>query len=858
MATTRKHEELDAPILRLVRGMCREAEHDARKRGRVTMSEICEQVTEECGVVLKSRHEAGPLKRLLDSGDLVRFKVLEGAAEFGNGGGSYTYRVADLDDVNLASIIEFAREHQNPDLELRKGRNSTRAGHATRVFPELKDTQVDMAERAARALVEHRLPWSRPKKGDGREENQARLAEAMRTIGLTDLVWADGVGTHGLGDWAILEELEAACVAKGLGQNTNNRYVGALRTLLDHAATHGLLLQRDVHGAERSYLPTAWAPALERWNEIFQESEHRTDSMGTAQLARIMGEMAEFFADSLDEVDPLGLNEEQTHAFTDYLMARLDADHTVTSHQRSITLCTLRALIEGGVLKEVALTAYDRRRIDGRKSAFESSAIKAIAREFDANSRKASADYGLFKALGKGPFFDPENRYSLPFLVDWFTLKSVRRRRPRGLSAVNAFPRANVRRGGGLSGKHWSKATLLSHLELLGTYLGYLVRYHNIDLDSEVDARHLFTRELLDGFAEAVDQDEWTTEHRALDLIYNVSLYTSPCWETAALAEGDSEQADAFQTLADYAAGRGSEIETGFDGLTLHKSQKDEWGLVDGRNFEGQKRRAQQVEKAYNKATAETYAYVAMLRIRNAGIRRFCNEVGVENLQKLLAEIEEGTTRIQPHEFTTLRNLMVWSDALAAPNRRKTVALTDTSDRHEKPNGELWADIDAEKMKVSKNGDYELLLGVRGKETSMGYRFDLWDAFKAARKQFLAGRPSDVMYPSTQPGEAEDDEDPFRLAPGSISDLYRKALEYGAAELEWDITPILALNGLASSHASRHAVGTFMVAHNQMDLARRMLHHKGMDTLMKVYTAGPQGESASSVTRKVLEGAAVA
>jgi hypothetical protein len=850
MFTTRKLEHLDAPILRLVRGLCREAEYDARKRGRVTMTEMCDEVREQLGVELVSRGEAGPLKRLQNEGAIARFPVKEGRAEF-QAPPCYTYRVTDLDALSMFAVLDLARRQVNPSLKLRPGRKSTSGCHASREVLEVKDTQLELIEQALKRLVVHLVPRCRPREGDTREQAEERFLAGLRTLHADVLIWEDGAGAHGLGDWAILSEMAEAC--RGLEQNTVDRYVGAVRTLLDLAATHGFLIRRHVHGGQRTFLPATWTEALAHWDRIVRESAHRHRGAGTVQLSRIMAGMGEHFSANIEDVDPCRLTREQSESFARGFKAVLDAENRLTPHQRSTILSTLRALMDGGVLHLVDITAYDRRRIRGRKNAFESGAMKAIAREFDANTRKAKADHGLFAALGSGAFFDPDNGYSLPRLVDWYTLTSVRHRERMGMSAVNTFPRAKVRGSGGLSGRLWGEATLLQHLELIGIYLGYLSRYHGVDLAGAVDARELFTKDFLVDFVDAVDEDDWTSEKRALDIVYHVSLYTSPCWESAALRAGAEAQADAFQALSDYAAGRGNLEASGYNGLTLHKSQRQEWGLArNGDYYEGQRRRAREVQEAYEKATGEQYAYVAMLKFRNAAIRRFCRELGVDSLDDLTGQISTGRT-LSVTEFSTLRDLTIWSDGLAAPNRRKTVSLLDKADRHEKPNGELWARIPAEKMKVTSNGEYELLMGKRGVGGAMGYRFDLSDCYDAARHQFLVGAQTEVLYISTSPREREG-RDRYRLAPGTVSGLYTNALRYGAEEPKVDISPILALDGLASSHAQRHAAASFFVAHNRHELARRMLHHKGLDVLLKVYARGAQAESAETVMNELGDG----
>lgn len=115
----------------------------------------------------------------------------------------------------------------------------------------------------------------------------------------------------------------------------------------------------------------------------------------------------------------------------------------------------------------------------------------------------------------------------------------------------------------------------------------------------------------------------------------------------------------------------------------------------------------------------------------------------------------------------------------------------------------------------------------------MRYRFDLRDLYVAVRAH---------LGPQYAPWVCRADGSP--LAPESISALYWRALRYGAEELGLDPDPILREHGVSSSHAFRHASATYMVAHGHLDLARRLLHHKGLDTILAVYAAGGADQSA--------------
>lgn len=812
------------------------------------MREIAEAIEKKHGVELRPQPDAGPLKRLVDDGRLQRFPVREDVdGKFqGNGGGAYTYRVTDLDQLTLFTIWEAAQENVVPkgELQLSEGRKSTAAGHASRQVLAVHEEQLRTMRAALKKLIHHLVPASRPSEGDRREEEWALVVHGMRQIDASRMVWAEGAGAHGHGDWALLADVDEA--ARDLSHDSRHKYVGVMRTLLDLGATHGYLIPQEVHGAERKYLPAAWAEALGHWEEIVRASPHFYRSQGTAHLSRIMASLAEFFEGSLDQVDPMALTEKQSRTFGRYFASRLKANERISRHHRSATLAALRALMAAGVMAQVDVTEYDRRRIDGRKSAFAADAIRAIAREFSADNRKLDADYSLFRMLGTGAFFRPEEPYGLPRLVDWFTLRSTRHRRRKNLKAINCYPREALRGTGGLSGRPWVEQSIEYHLELLGIYLGYLTRHVGIDLNGDVDARHLFTLACLDGFIDAVDQDAWTSPDRALEVIKHASLYCSPCWETSAISEGDDSAADQFQAVADYANGRGLRDQNGeHDGLTVYQSQAEEWGLARGdkARIEAMRRRATQVQRVYEAVSGKHYAYLAMLRIRNASIERYCREMAVSSLEELRQLIESGKRVLTRTEFCRLRDLTLYGDSLAAPHRRATISALDLSDYHETSGGVLWMEVPSEKLKVASNGDYELKLGSRNcKPNPASYRFDTRDCYLAARRQWLKEDRTEAMFISA--GKENKDGDPYRLAPSSITGLYAEVLRYGAKRLEWDVSPILALDGVSGGHAIRHAVGSYFVAQEKPELARRMLHHRGLDTLLRVYGAARTDTSA--------------
>jgi hypothetical protein len=867
---SRRLMEYDPAILRLTRRLCKAAEYHEGKKGRVAMPELCRAVEADLGLVLNptSAPAAGPFKRLMDAGALVRFRLREapGAGFQDTGGGAYTYRVTDLDTVHVGVLLQCARAHTNPALEVRPGRKKS----DDREVLEVKSTK-DM-ETAVRSLVEHIFPWAKAKRGRTAAENKSSYDDALRRLDSTYMTWADGTGANGAGDWAILEN-EAKTAFAHLEKETQNKYIGSLRTLFDLGATHGYLLRRTLNGAPRTFLPTAWAEALNAWHTAFCATEHHNRSIGTAQLSRIMGALADTFSGALEGINPMALTEDQTRRFMTHFVAQLAADQIITKHQRSCVLATLRGLVSAGIFADVDIKAFDGRRKRSRKNAFPADVMRAIAEMFGNEKRLGGeVDYEIFLGLGKGRFFQAQvlvagksevNRLSLPYLINWYTVLDTIERKRLGMKSVNAAARERIRGTGGLSGLTWVTESVEQHLELIGMYIGYLVRHHDLDLAGDWDASDVFTIEYLDAFIRAVDKHGWTSERRALDLIKNVSMYASPCWESGAVKMQRVASADNLQRLADYANGRGTlDGDTGtFDGLTLFKNRKILWAKEAAQLVDRMAAKSAAVQKAYEEAMGETYAYIGMLKIRNATISRFCREVAVERglcndgvvyvgEKAVLSAIEQRVITLTSTEFSIMRNLVMWGDGLVDPNRRKTVSQLDHTHRIENVRGELWAQVPAELMKVRRNGNHDLLLGTRDDVGVFTYRFDLWDAYKVAHRVHFGDVECAVMYPRTGTGKSTDPED-HRLAVATVTGIYRRVLEYGAAELKVDASIITSVPGASTSHAHRHAVASFMVGQDELDLARRMLHHAGVDLLLKVYARSRRPKSASGVLARV-------
>lgn len=836
MKTTAKFLEWDAPIRRLIRRMCRELEADPIRRGRVDLNEIAERVEKDLGVALPRRtmNASGPIQRLVDSGAVARFQVLEKGREFGNGGGSYRYRATDIDEINLATLWDLADSCVSEEKKGRPGRRSTSELGDTREVLEISKSQRDKIRLMCERVVLSEVPSARPAPGETSAERSRKIREGMKRIGAETFMWNSTAGANEAGDWESFIKV----VRKAAPESLLSQDIGSARTLCDLAATHGFLVRTELHGGKRMFLPASWGGPIGEWLLRVKEAGLAQRSLGSWPYLYIMSAMAECFAPQLARIDPLCLDKDQSATFARYLRSLLDNDASLTGHRRSAVLACLRNLSGVGILHDIPITDFDRRRIDGRKSAFENGAIKALAKKFGMECKARDRDYTLFQQLGPGPFFNPKKPYSLPHLVDFFTLRGTARTR-RGLPAANCFPRAQIRRAGGKSGTLWRSPTLHIHLELLGTYLGYVEHYHEVDL-SVADARTIFTRELLEDFVDAVDDDEWTTPYRALDILYHVSLYCSPCWETQAIEEGDSAAADHFAALADFAAGRGTrnprtEI---YDGLTLYDTQKSAWGQ-DSDQVEDQKKRALLVRDSYQEVFGIDYAYDAMILVRDAALARLAEDLAVPSIEELMAQIVDGR-RLGYSDCKLIRDIAMWADSLAAPLRNRAIRFQTLGMRTERSDGRLQLSIPKTLMKVP-HADYEIQLGHRGREPQDGYSFLLYDLYGLARPFILNGDSTDYYFVGRDGGALA-----APLSSGTVTRCFREVIEYASAWLDVDPTPITSRAGLSGSHPIRHAVGSFFVGHDQPETARLLLHHKGYDQLLKVYAAPSRDVSASA------------
>lgn len=815
---------IDDEVLIIVRRLCRAAETDPVMLGRCTLAAIEQEMVCSAGIDLKSGTDAGPLKRLIERGDLACFAVREGCGNAFQGGHQYTYRASNLDEVTLYALLRFAETCVDRDNEpRRRGRRPAADPDGRRVYA-LSTAQFRKIKAMAHRVALHRF---RGCGVDSPEIRDARLVRALKAVGIDLFQWDPTAGPGNLGDWGpFLEAVREASTDSLLAQN-----VGSARTLLDLAATHGILLTTERHGGERLFIPASWSEALPGW--IAAAGSPRW--VGTGPFSHIMSIVAEVLQHEFADVDPMVLSQEQTKRVLEVAVPRWHTDGTVSKATRTARNRALRDLMRAGILAEAPLAAPVR---SPRKNAFSTPQYEALAAAFGSEVRSKKDESALWQAIGTGPLFDPKHPYSIPRIVDHFTITGRERRR-RGMRAINSFPREACRRGSGLSGRPWKSATLGMHMEILGVYLGFCVAYHDIDL-GVADVRDVFTIELVESFMDVVEEDDWTTHGTLLKFLANLTMYCSPFLEAAALEQGDIELADRWQRLSDLTGGRGAyDPNTATHDGSSYLRELSEDGPAP---HERARREAIKIQRAYHEALKCEYAYVGMVRVLEGAVTAVCRNLRVESLAEVASQIRGGRV-LAITDLVDLRALVQWNDALSAPMRRRAIRYQTLSMRRE-VNGILEVTIPKHLMKV-QHSDYEIRLGHRA---APGFMFDLWDLYTmggGVRHQLLGGHMSDLVLPGPTGG---------LLCAEIISNMPKRVLRLAAAYMRFDAEALIRQPRVAGIHAFRHAAGSYFVGRNEAETARLLLHHTGYDTLLKTYAAPGRDRNAVAARATISTG----
>lgn len=809
--------EYDYPVLMIARRLSLLAESNQRLKGRWTMKCLSTTVLEELKIKLPRSPKDGPVGRLIAAGAIVQYPAKERIVgdEHGNGTRN-VYRTPSVERVTLGTLMTLARENIDPNLKGQRGRrgHSAEARHVMRISAA-QYTKI-------RTMARHVSQFVAP--GAELEE------EAYEAVGGAYLMWDPAEGLDG--DWRPFFELIDRARPPA-GRRADDR--SAARTLLDLAATHAVLLRAA--RSEAYVIPTTWAEVQGRWTRA---AEHPGISAVLA-VNYWLGTIADVLG---PEVDPEALDLEQVERVVAYVEDCLLTDRSLsTGHKQSIRR-SMRRIMDAGLVPVCDLNSWDYRQRH-RAAAWSSTITKAIAATVASGKRGKGLDvapdgYAAWKEFPFPVLADPKQPYSLARALDFHSAKGHERER-LGMRGLGDFPREAARGASSLTRQYWGEATVRMRLGQLAIYVGWIQRHHpQIDLQA-ASLADLLTEDLLDGYATAVDAEDWSTLDSGMRVLITIGLIASPCLEAEALRAGNVDLADQFFRVSCLATGRGrwDKEAQRYNGRNLYKIMGEGSGDDDETSddsIENARAQAEAIEAAYTRVLDVATAHEGMERVYRAARAYVLEILGVESMTELGERW--GALDVRPKELEYLRALATWNLSLAAPMRTKTQVQLTTNMIVER-RGRIDVKVPAKIFKMTDNGDYSVMLW-----SADGSGFDaslmrLYLMPGGIRERLL--NPDGVQRRSAPwlwvNSFARGNTQRPQVLEATLNSGCKTVIMLAARSLGLSSDDVAALEGVAQVHSFRHAIAGRLVQLARIEDARVLLHHAKYDMILKVYAA---------------------
>ena len=804
------------------------------------MKQLRAAAKDELGIDLPRSPRDGPVGRLIEAGRIALYPAME--REPGGHGTMRMYRATGLDGMHLGILMELAHAAIDPTLKGKRGRkgHTASARHVERISPAQHDKIRTMARHVSYFLS----PTA--------ETEQ----EAYTAVRGAHLMWDPAEGLDG--DWRLFYELIDAS-RPPVKRRADDR--GAAKTLLDLAATHGLLLRQA--RSESYVIPTAWIPVQEQWTA----AARHPGIAAVLAVNYVLGAVAEVLG---SEVDPGALTQDEVEQVVQHIQDALLADRSLTTGHKTSIRRSLRRLMDAGLLPRADVNGWDYRQRN-RKAAWSATETDAIATTAASEHRGAGLDrmgeelkvgrartsrrradlpgYAAWKNFPFPVLADPDHPYSLARCVDFHTAKGRERGR-LGFRGLGTYPREPARGTSDLSLIYWSEATVRMRLAGLALYVGWVRRHTEIDLRS-ASLADLLTPELVEGFVDAVDEGSWTTPDQARRVLVTIGLIASPCLEDEALKMRDTARADQFHQVSCLATGRGKLREEGYyDGSPLHKQLRE--SAVSRKREHVQQAEAEAVESAYREALGVDWAYDGMVALYAAARERVLKGLGLASMAELRERWE--TLRVRPTDLEHLRALCIWNLSLAAPLRTRTQRLLTCAMIVDHHGRRLDLAAPAEIFKVESNGPYRAKLWTAG-DPGGGFDKELMAAYLmpgGIRHRLLNPRGgrrtspwlwvNSFARPNTRRAQI--------LGPTMVT-ACKTVIRLAARGLGLSAPQVKKLLAAGQVHPFRHAVAGRLVYQKRIEDARILLHHRGYGTLHKVYAARNHNVSTSGLRAEI-------
>jgi hypothetical protein len=732
------------------------------------------------------------MRSLLEGGHVSQFKA-----------GNRTEYTTSVHRVSLADLLAMAEEH----VVTGAGRVGARAKDTSRKVESISPSSLTNMRAMCGTIAEFLGPGQDPD-------------HVLTQVSGEYFIWDDQDE-----DWSsFLRLVRQAVKQSGVKRDTGYRYVGAARTLLDLAATHGWIARTPRHQDGYEPVPAAWSDIHNAWRE-------KMLGEGLDRLRRSLMLLFEGCA---------RLDEHPTDADWEAIIEHMEhwfRGTNLSSSERSSVRRTYRALREKGVISGPEWDGRARQREAGI-SLLSQSEIKWVAQRYGtgpdgtgeglkAAIRRQRLPWKGWEAYEDGLVSGP---YGLRRALLAFTAGAGNARLLE-LPSRATFPRVRIRGTTRRSEKAWRVATAEKNLSLLLHVAGWMARERDVDW-SKCDLRTLLDLDLVEAYLrEAYASDDFITLDSARDRVQILARLASPYAEKVALDDGDDALADRMQQVSMKLS---STVAVDGDPSWMTTLKQD---LAEEDHEAVQRRKARRIEEVWtNQQTAADYAYRQLRRVRDFTLQVLGADYGP--LAEQVAAIAGGNTASFDRKWAgRIRDALYWQDQLVVPLRAATSRRLNLGDRkHTADYDRIFAHISAKKMKSPENGDFQPNY-TRGAD---GYCRDLY------RLYVMSGGARDVLV-STGSGTVGK-VDAFyvpdlqrsssgRLTGSAFRNIVRRVARQAEDALEGVSFAELDEAHVLGTHFFRHALATFMARNGRLEVAALYLHHANLDMLRRIYSA---------------------
>jgi len=762
----------------------------AKPTGRWTLPEL-EQAVRKVGFKRTLRVHQEPMRSLLEGGHVSQFKAR-----------NRTEYSAPVHRVSLADILAIAEEQVAPGT----GRVGARAKDATRRLESITASNLTNIRAMCGTIAKFLGPGQHPD-------------HVLTQVGREHFIWDDKNQ-----EWSsFLRLVRRAVKAADIRKDTGYRYVGAARTLLDLAATHGWIARTPKHQDGYEPVPAAWADIYNDWRE----------RMAGEGLDRLRGSLMMLF-EACARLDGHPLHADWLTVIEH--MEDWFRGAKVSARERTSVRRTYRALRDDGLISGPEWDGHARQRESGI-SLLPQSEIKWVARRYGTGpdgtgeGLKAAIKSQHLPWKGWEAYEDGlvSGFYGLRRALLFFTAGAVDARM-LDLPSRGTFPRVRIRGTTKRSEKAWRVATVEVNLFQVLHVAGWMERERGVDW-SKSDLRTLLDLDLVEEYLrEAYASDDFITRRAAQDRVQVLARLASPYAEKVALDKGDEELADRMQRVSTKLS---SPVAVDGEPSWMTTLKQD---LAEEDAEATQRRKALRIEEVWtNQQTAADYAYRQLRRVRDFTLEALRNDYGP--LAEQVAAIARGNTDSFDREWARrIRDALYWQDQLVVPLRAATSRRLNLGDRkHTADFSRIFAQVSAKKMKSPGNGDFRPNY-TRGGD---GYCRDLY------RLYVMSGGAREVLV--TASGQVRNVEAFYvhdlqrasseRLTSAAFRNIVRRVVRQAEDALEGVTFAELDEAHVVGTHFFRHAFATFMARNGRLEVAALYLHHANLDMLRRIYSA---------------------